>query len=111
MVEMNPFKSVAKVVRLPSKSPLTGMEISQRWLGWAQIARSRGGYFLADYALEELSPEGVQASMLDSNVVIPPGVEQKIAYILSKGQAKIKKVYLLIPDNVVKVVLLDNLQR
>ena len=111
MVEKNPFKSVTKLVRLPSKSPLTGMEISQRWLGWAQIVRSRGGYFLADYALEELSPEGVQASMLDPNVVIPSGVEQKIASILSKGQAKIKKVYLLIPDNVVKVVLLDNLQR
>lgn len=108
---MNPFKSIADVVRFPSKAPLTGIEISQRWLGWARIARHKGSYFLADYSLEELSPEGVQASMLGSNMVIPPVVEQKIASILSKDQAKIKKVYLLVPDNVVKVVLLDNLQR
>ena len=111
MSEMKPFKSIAEVVRLPSKFPLTGMEISHRWLGWVRLDRHKKGYLLADYALEELSPEGVRASLLSSNVVIPPEVEQKVASILGRGQARIKKLSLLIPDNVVKVVILDNLQR
>lgn len=106
-----PFKSIAEVVRLPSKFPLAGMEISHRWLGWVRLARHKKGYILADYALEELSPEGVQASLLSSNVVISPEVEQKVVSILDRGQARTKKLSLLIPDNVVKVVILNNLQR
>jgi len=108
---MMPFRSIAEVVRLPSKFPLTGMEISQRWLGWVRLARRKGKYILADYALEELSPQGVQASLLSSNMAISPEVESKVASILGSGQTGIKKLSLLIPDNVVKVVILDNIQR
>ncbi len=110
-MEMKLFRRIAEGLRLPSKFPLAGMEISQRWLGWVRLARRKGGYLLADYALEELSPEGVRASLLSSNVVIPPEVEQKVASILNRSRAKIKKLSILLPDNVVKVVILDNLQR
>ena len=110
-MEMKLFRLIAEGLRPPSKFSLAGMEVSQRWLGWVRLARRKGGYLLTDYALEELSPEGVRASLLSSHVVIPPEVEQKVASILDRSRAKIKKLSLLLPDNVVKVVILDNLQR
>jgi len=93
------------------KFPPVGLELSQRWAGLVQVRRHKGMLEIASYAIRQLTEGLIPCSLSESGELKMGEIREMLSAAIRDCSHSLKRLSLVIPDNLARIVLFNNLPK